>query len=140
MDTEQNKAIYRRFIEEGFNNGQLATLDEVLARDYVDHDAPPGTIPGPEGIKQIVTMFRAAFPDLHITIEEQVAERDLVTSRSVFRGTHRGELFGIAPTGRAVTMKGLSMVRIANGQITDTWLRNDVMSLMQQLGASPGGA
>lgn len=138
MSTEQNKAVYRRFIEEVFNQGQFATLDEVLVAGYVDRDAPSGTPPGPEGIKQIVTMFRAAFPDLRITIEEQVAEGETVANRTTFQGTHRGALFGIAATGRSVTMSGLTMVHLEKGRITESWVKNDVMGLMQQLGATPG--
>src|SRR5689334_512853 len=115
MSTEANKAVYRRFIEEGFNQGRLATLDEVLAPGYVNHSAPPGMPANAEGVKQIITLFRTAFPDLWIEIHEQAAEGDLVTSRAVFHGTHRGPLFGIAATGRQVTMPGLSMVRVANG-------------------------
>lgn len=142
MSTEENKAIYRRYIDDGFNQGKLATVDELLAPSYVDHNAAPGTPTNAEGVKQVITMFRAAFPDLKITFEAQLAEGDLVASRFTFRGTQRGPLFGIAATNRAVTMKGLSIVRIENGQVTDTWIQNDVMGLMQQLGATPpaGGA
>ena len=137
MQTETNKAIYRRFIEEGFNAGQLAVLDEVLAPTYVDYDAPPGTPPGPGGIKQIVSMFRAAFPDFQIAVEQQVAEGDTVSSRLTFRGTHRGELLGIPATGRPVTMTGLTMVRLANDRLVEGWVKNDMLGLLQQLGAAP---
>lgn len=101
MVTEQNKAIYRRFIQEVFNEGRVDLLHEVLSNSYVFHDAPPGTPSGPEGVKQIVTMFRAAFPDLKITIEDQVAEGDKVCSRSTMRGTHRGVIFGISGTAKS---------------------------------------
>jgi predicted ester cyclase len=100
MVTDQNKAVYRRFIQEVFNEGRLDMLDEVLSRSYVYHEAPPGTPPGPEGIKQIVPMFRAAFPDLNITIDDQVAEGDKVCSRVTMRGTHRGVFVGIPATGK----------------------------------------
>ena len=136
MQTEANKAVYRRFIEEGFNQGRLATLDEVLAPSYVNHSAPPGSPPGADGVKQIIRHFRSAFPDLRIEIHEQVAEGDLVSSRATFRGTHGGPLFGIPATGRQVTMRGLSMVRVANGQIQEGWIQNDVVGLLRQLGAT----
>jgi predicted ester cyclase len=136
MSTAANKAVYQRFIEEGFNQGRLATLDDVLAPSYVNHSAPPGVPAGAEGVKQIITLFRAAFPDFHIEIHEQAAEGDLVTSRATFHGTHGGPLFGLAPTGRRVTMPGLSMVRVANGQIQEGWIQNDVLGLLQQLGAT----
>lgn len=136
MSSADNKAIYRRFIEEGFNQARLGTLDEVLATGYVDHDAPPGIPPGPDGIKQIVQMYRAAFPDLRITIEEQAAEGELVTSRLTTTGTHRGELFGIPATDKTVTMTGLTMVRIQNGRLVEGWVKNDTLGLLQQIGAA----
>jgi steroid delta-isomerase-like uncharacterized protein len=135
MVNDRNKAVYRRFIWEVFNQGRLATLDEVLSPSYVYRDAPPGTPSGPEGIKEIVSMFRAGFPDLEITIDEQVAEGDLVCSRTTMRGTHRGILLGIPGTGKAVTMTGLTMVRIIDGRLVESWVKNDVMGLMSQLGA-----
>src|SRR5205814_4388570 len=98
--------------------------------------APPGSPPGAEGVKQIITLFRSAFPDLRIEIHEQVEQDDLVCSRATFRGTHHGPLFGIAATGRQVTMPGLSMVRVANGQIQEGWIQNDVVGLLRQLGAT----
>jgi predicted ester cyclase len=106
-----------------------------MRASYVYRDAPPGTPAGPEGIKQIVSMFRAAFPDLKITIDEQVAERNLVCSRTTTRGTHRGELFGIPATGKSITMPGLTMVRIVKDRLVESWVRNDVTSVMKQLGA-----
>ena len=135
MSTAENKAVYRRFIEEGFNQGRLATLDEVLAPNYVNHSAPPGVPAGAGGVKQIISLFRSAFSDFHIEIHEQAAEGDLVASRATFRGIHGGPLFGIAPSGRQVTMPGLSLVRVANGQIQEGWIQNDLLGLLQQLGA-----
>jgi predicted ester cyclase len=137
VSTAENKAVYRRFIEEGFNQGKLDTLDELLAPTYRDYDAPPGTPPGPAGIKQIVTLFRIAFPDLQITVDEQAAEGDLVTSRLTMRGTQHGELFGVPPTGKAVAMGGLTMIRMADGKLIEGWVKNDTFGLLQQLGALP---
>ena len=135
MDTEQNKAIYRRFIQEVFNEGRLDRLDELLSPSYVYRDAPPGTPPGAEAIRQVVTMFRGAFPDLTVTIEDQVAEGDQVCSRTTTRGTHRGTLFGFPATGKVVTMPVLTMARIVDGRVAESWVKNDVVSLMNQLGA-----
>jgi predicted ester cyclase len=137
MSTAENKVLYRRFIEEGFNQGLLATLDEVLAAGYVDYDAPPGTPAGPDGIKQIVSLFRAAFPDLHIDIEEQVAEGDVVCSRLRTTGTHQGELFGMPANGTRITMTGLTMVRVVKGQLVEGWVKNDMLGLLQQIGGAP---
>lgn len=132
---DRNKAIYRRYIQQVFNEGRVDLLDELLAPSYVYHEAPPGTLPGADGIKQVVSMFRAAFPDLEITIDDQIAEDDKVCSRATTRGTHQGEIFGIHATGKVVTMTGITIVRIVEGRITDSWVKNDVMGLMNQLGA-----
>jgi steroid delta-isomerase-like uncharacterized protein len=135
MSIEQNKAIYRRYIQEVFNEGRLEKLDELLSPDYVYHDAPLGTPPGAEGIKQVVTMFHTGFPDLNITIEDQIAEGDKVLSRATTRGTHKGTIFGIPATGNAVTMSGMTLVSIVDGRIVESWVANDVMGLMRQLHA-----
>ena len=134
MTTEQNKAVYRRFIQEVFNEGRLDALDTLLSPSYVLRDAPPGTPPGPQAVADVVRMFRAAFPDLAITIDELVAEGDTVCARATTRGTHRGTIFGLAPTGRPLAMTGLTMVRIQDGRLVESWVRNDVAGLMRQLG------
>jgi predicted ester cyclase len=137
MGIEQNKALYRQYIQEVFNEGRLDRLDELLSPSYVYRNAPPGTPPGAEAIRQVVTMFRTGFPDLHITIDDQVAEGDLVCTRATTRGTHNGTIFGIAPTGNVVTMTGFTQVRIVDGRVAESWVTNDVMGLMNQLHAGP---
>jgi steroid delta-isomerase-like uncharacterized protein len=137
VSTEENKTIYRRFIEEAFNKANFAVLDEVLAADYVIRDTAPGSPSGADGVVQVVSMFRNAFPDMKITIEDLVAEGDKVTARSVLRGTHQGALFGIAPTGKQVAMASLTMVTVRDGKIVESWVRSDVQGLMGQIGASP---
>jgi steroid delta-isomerase-like uncharacterized protein len=140
MTTDQNKAVYRRFIQEVFNEGRLDALDALLSPSYVLRDAPPGSPPGPQAVAEVVRMFRAAFPDLVITIDELVAEGDKVCARATTRGTHRGPMFGLPPTGKPVTMTGLTMVRIVDGRLVESWVKNDVTGLMRQLGAgSPTG-
>lgn len=140
MSLEENKAIYRRYIQEAFNKGHLEVLDELLSPSYVYQDAPPDIPAGPAGIKHLVNMFRSAFPDLHISIEEQAAEGNKVFSRSIMTGTHKGELFGIKPTGKCVSMKGMTMVKVEDGKIIESWVSNDVMGMMKQLGAIPAPA
>lgn len=136
MSLEQNKALYRRFIQEAFNEGRLDRLGEFLAPSYVFRDAPPGMAPGPDAIRETVTLFRAGFPDLDITLEELVAEGDKVCARSMMRGTHRGTIFGLAPTGRKVAVAGMTMVRLVEGRLVESWVKNDVTGLMAQLGAA----
>src|SRR5262245_36713810 len=137
MTHEGNKLAYRRFIKEVFNDGRLDLLETFLDSSYINHDAPPGTPAGIDGVRQIVTMFRAAFPNLKVSIEDQVAEADKVCSLVTIGGDHKGRIFGIPPTGKTVVMTGLTMVRIANGKIMESWVKNDVMSLVNQLHAFP---
>jgi len=132
---EKNKAFYRRFIQEVFNEGRLENLDSFLSPSYIYRDAPPGTPPGADGIKQVVSMFRTAFPDLKISIEHQVGENEYVCSRTTTRGTQKGDLFGISATGKAVTVSGLTMVRIVDGRLVESWVKNDVVGLLNQLGS-----
>src|SRR4051812_44110281 len=100
MAAEENKALARRFLEEVFNEGNLAAIDELIDPDWVQHDpAMPEELRGIEGARQLVEVYRAAFPDLHITVEDQVAEGDKVATRWTARGSHQGELMGIPPSG-----------------------------------------
>src|SRR3954465_9855634 len=97
MTTEQNKNLYRRYLEECFNGGRVELLDELLAPSYEFHDAPPGLPSGIEGVRQTIRMFHGAFPDMNITIEDLVAEGDKVCARAVTRGTHTGQpIMGLA--------------------------------------------
>ena len=136
MSAEQNKALARRVLEEMFNKGNLDVADELLAPDYVDHDpAMPEDIHGPEGFKQYVGAYRSAFSDLHVQIEDQVAEGDKVVTRWTGTGTHDGELAGIAPTGKRLTLPGMEIVRISGGKLVEGWEGYDSMNMMRQLGA-----
>jgi predicted ester cyclase len=128
-----NKAIYRDFIQKVFNEGRLDLLDDFLAPSYVIQDAPPGSAPGAEGVRQVVTMFRSAFPDLEITLDEVIAEGETVAARSTLRGTHRGEFLGIAPTGTSISVPSLTMVRIVDGRLVESRVKNDTAVLMAQL-------
>jgi len=136
MSAEQNKALARRVLEEMFNKGNLDVADKLLAPDYVDHDpAMPEDIHGPEGFKEYVGAYRSAFSDLHLEIEEQIAEGDKVVTRWTGTGTHDGELAGIAPTGKWVTLPGMEIVRISGGKLVEGWEGYDSMNMMRQLGA-----
>lgn len=136
MGTEDTKAITRRFINEAFNEGKLATIDEVLAADYVNHLAGFDVV-GRDGMKQFVGSYRAAFPDYSCTIEDQVAEGDKVVTRWTARGTQNGEFMGIPPTGKHVSLEGVAIDRYASGQLAETWLAADVLGMLQQLGVVP---
>ena len=134
--SEANKAISRRIFDI-FSGGDLSILDEVLADSYVDHNPFPGQAPGREGVTQIITDMRAAFPDLQVTQEDQIAEGDKVVTRWSASGTHQGDFQGIPPTGKRVDVSGIVIDRIAGGQIVDHWEQFDSMSMMIQLGAIP---
>jgi steroid delta-isomerase-like uncharacterized protein len=137
VSTEENKAIIRRYTEEVWSKGNLAVVDEIFATNYVAHNPLPGQTPGVNGLKQSVTMVRAAFPDWHATVEDMIAEEDKVVNRWSARGTHQGEFMGIAPTGKQITLTGISIQRIAGGKIVEDWLQADMMGMMQQLGVVP---
>jgi steroid delta-isomerase-like uncharacterized protein len=137
MSTEENKALVRRFDEEVWGKGNLAVADELLATNFVLHAPPPEVAPDLEGYKQWVSTARTAFPDLQTTIEDMIAEGDKVVTRWTVRGTHKGEIMGIAPTGKQVTMTGISIDRIEGGKIVEEWNEMDMLGMMQQLGAVP---
>ena len=120
MSTEENKEISWRLQEEVFGQGKLESVDELLAPDYVSH-APgdPELSRGPEDIKQIVRAYHSAFLDINFAVEKQVAEGDMVVTRWIARGTHRGEFMGVPPSGRRIEVSGMSMDRISGGRIVE---------------------
>jgi predicted ester cyclase len=115
----------------------MAALNEHLAPDVVDHELPAGLPPGAEGVKLFFTGLRNAFPDLHVTIEDIVAEGDKFAIRTTWTGTHKGELFGIPPTTRHATWSSIEMVRIIAGKAVEHWGVEDQLGLLQQLGVIP---
>ncbi len=136
MSTEENKAIARRWYEEGISGHNVAVLDELFAPDFVNHDsgAPTGDR---EGLKQLLAGGLSAFPDLQATIADMVAEGDKVVVRSTLHGTHQGALMGIPATGKAVAITGLYLLRFAQGKIAEAWVEQDNLGMMQQLGVIP---
>jgi predicted ester cyclase len=137
MSTEDNKVVSRRFYEEVINQKQLAVINEVAGDNYLSHDFPPGLPPGREGLKIFISVFHAAFPDGHLTIDQMIAEGDTVATRLTFHGTHTGEFQGIAPTGKKVTIPALDMARFESGKLVEHWGGPNQMSLLQQLGVIP---
>lgn len=138
MATEQNKALFRRMVEEIFNRGNLDLVDEVFAPDFVEHEElPPGIPSGREGVKQMTSMLRGAFPDFKATIEDMLAEGDRVVIRMTWTGNHQGDFMGIPATGRRVSFGVIDIVRFAGGKFAEHWGLMDQAGLMQQLGAVP---
>lgn len=132
MSTETNKAIVRRYLDQVLNEGRHDLAEEFLADDIELHGS--GLAPGLEVVKQWLTMFAAAFPDGHTTIEDMVAEENRVVARTAFNGTHEGKMQSIPATGKNVHIPGITIFRLDNGKIAEGWLVNDRLGMMQQLG------
>jgi predicted ester cyclase len=139
MSTEENKTLLRRSVEEIFSaQGDLDVADEIYAPDYVGHNPlDPEDVRGPEGAKEQARMYRSAFPDVRLSIEEQVAEGDRVVTRWIGSGTHQGEMMGIVPTGNQIRVDGITISRIQDGKVVEDWELFNALGLMQQLGAVP---
>jgi steroid delta-isomerase-like uncharacterized protein len=138
MSTENNKAAIRRVYEEAISRGNMAVIDELVSPDYVEHDPNyPQPVRGPEGLKQYFLAFRSAFPDLHLTIEDIVGEGDTVAVRHTTRGTQKGDLLGIPPTGKQLTTTGMTIQRFVDGKLVETWVNADSLGMLQRLGVIP---
>jgi steroid delta-isomerase-like uncharacterized protein len=129
-----NESVVRRLLEEVFNRGSTDLLTELIAVDHVGHD-PFGDHYGPEGLRIAVVEYRAAFPDLRVTVEDLVTEGDKVVHRFTLWGTHAGPFMGIPPTGRVVTAAGIAIDRLADGKVAESWVSLDALNLLRQLGA-----
>jgi steroid delta-isomerase-like uncharacterized protein len=140
-EEETNKTQFYRTYEEMFNQGNLANVDELIAPDCINYEVPHGVNNrGPESVRQAAMMLRTAFPDLHFTIEELVAEGDTVVGRVIMSGTHQGPLMGIAPTGRSVRQDQVHFVRFQDGKSVEHRAVRDDLGMMQQLGVIPVSA
>ena len=149
MSTEPNKAMVRRFYDELYNKQNQAVIDELIAPNLVFHGDSPTNVPVPaeyqlslEEMKHFHSQWHTTFPDLHCTVELQVAEGDLVVTRWTARGTHTGEYQGltykgILPTGKQVTWTTTEIVRLFDGKIVEYWFNEDALGRLQQIGALP---
>ena len=133
---EAENSVVRRFFAEAWNSTDLTLVDELIAPGYVGHDVNiTHAERGPERIKRIMTTFRAAFPDLQVTVEDVVIQGEKEVVRWTSRGTHKGPFMNIAPTGKQVSVSGTDIGRVVNGQIQEMWSNWDGLGLMRQLGA-----
>jgi steroid delta-isomerase-like uncharacterized protein len=136
--SENNKAVVRRLLDEVWNKGNLSLVDELFTPTFEFHDAStPDLGRGPESEKKRVALYRNAFPDLRITIEDMIAEGETVVTSWTCRGTHKGVLSGIAPTGKQITISGITVGRFAHGKIAQGYANWDALGMMQQLGVVP---
>jgi steroid delta-isomerase-like uncharacterized protein len=133
-----NKAIVKRLLTEVFSKGNLAVVDEILAKNFVLHDPyNPQDIKGPEGYKYFAGVFRGAFPDLKTKIEDVICEGDKVVARWTAPGTNKGELMGMPATGKKATFKGVDIMRVVNGKVVEQWTNYNLLSALQDIGAVP---
>ena len=134
----ENKQSVRRLFLELWNYGNLTVADEIFAGNYINHDpASPDFGKGPQGVKQTVTLYRNAFPDLQFTIDQIIEADEFVTTRFTSRGTHKGPLLAIATTNKTIQVEGILISRISRGRIAEGWVKWDALGMMQQLGAVP---
>src|ERR687893_532008 len=135
--SEENKALGRREIEEIFNGRNLDAAHEIYASDFVDHDrAFSWEMHGPEDMKEYVGIFHSAFPDFHVTLEDQIAEGDKVVNRWRVRAPPQGEFQGVAPTGKEVEFTGIHISLLnEEGKLQESWENYDALGLMRQIGA-----
>jgi steroid delta-isomerase-like uncharacterized protein len=136
MSAEENKALARR-IYEIFSQGDIESLDQFMASDFVDHNPYPNQGPGLEGVKRFIQEYRMSFANMRFTIDQQVAEGDKVVTRIIFSARHTGEFLGLPATGREVTTTGMDMLRIVDGKIVERWGNEDNVKILQDLGAMP---
>ena len=137
--SEENKALYRSFVEEIINKYKINEMGKFIAEDFVDLTPPPGIDlePGLAGMQKMMGMFLSAFPDLHSTIDDLVAEGDKVVGLMTTTGTHKGDFMGIPATGKQINFKEIHTVRIVNGKAIEHWGIAEDLKMMQQLGVVP---
>jgi steroid delta-isomerase-like uncharacterized protein len=135
--TEQNKITVRDFIDGLFTQGDLGAVETYLAEDFINHDPPFGVSADREGMRAAGAMMRAGFPDWHSELHQLTAEGDIVVERFTASGTHRGEVMGVEPTGRTVSLPGINIFRLRDGRIVERWGRLDDLGLLRQLGLAP---
>lgn len=133
MSVQENKEIVRRWNEEVINDGKLEVLDELAAEDYVNHNGELDLA----AHKQMMAQLAAGFSDSGITLEEIIAEGDMVAIRWTMHGTHTGAYMGVPATGKVITTPGMSMYRLVDGKVVDDWSVMDMLGAMQQLGVVP---
>lgn len=137
MSADRTDSFIRRMVEHAFNQGRFAVVNELVAPNGVTHTPSWGMPHTREGLKQVIAMFRSAFPDLHCAVEDEISVGDKVAAHWTIRGTHTGLFLGNPPTRRPIVAQGMIFACIENGQIAESWILLDQMSMLQQLGIVP---
>ena len=127
------RELIERLHTELFSSGDLATIDRFFAPDVISHDMPPGFPQGIEGVRMFFSAFREGMPDVRVRIDEIVVEDDRAAVATMIEGTHTGALMGIEPTGRRISVRGIDMVRVADGRIVEHRGLTDTVGLLRQL-------
>ena len=136
MLIEENKAVVRRYAEQVWNAGDLTAVEEFIAPAYIRHDPGlPMEVRGPDGVRAVISAYRTAFPDLHLILDDTLADGDKVVLRLTVRGTHQGDLMGIPPSGQGVEITAIEIFRLDGGKIVEQWVAVDNLGLMRQIGA-----
>lgn len=135
MSNAKHEQLIIRYFEEAWNQGKLEVLDEIISANYLNHSpGMPNLVPGPAGLKPIIAGIRKAFPDLKYVIKNMVVTDSQVAVHTVMHGTHTGDFFGLAPTGKVIQVNQMQIERIAHNQIVEHWRVTDELGLMRQLG------
>jgi steroid delta-isomerase-like uncharacterized protein len=137
MSTDRTDSLIRRLLENAFNQGTLTVVDELFAPNGIAHSVVWGMPRNRQGLKQMIALFRSAFPDLHCTVEDEISAGDRLAAHWTMRGTHTGAFLGNSPTNRSIVIQGISFARTENHQIAEDWTLIDQMSILQQLGIVP---
>jgi steroid delta-isomerase-like uncharacterized protein len=137
---QANMALARRIVEEVWNQHQPQALEQFYAADYTNHNPSGGVTSDREGLRQWASACVAGMPDLRLTIEDQVAEGDRVVTRWTAQGTHQGQFMGVDPSGREVNVHGITIARVAGGQVVEEWASSDELGMLQQLGLIPAAS
>ncbi len=140
MSVEQNKQLVETAFDRLVNHGEISLVDEFVGEDFVNHDAPPGAPRGSAGLRYVITVLRTAFPDIHCSVEELIAEDDKVVARTTVTGTHLGDFFGVAPTGRQIKQDQIHILHFRNGKTVEHRSVRDDLRMLRQLGLVPDGA
>jgi steroid delta-isomerase-like uncharacterized protein len=139
MLAAENKARVLGYWEQVWNQRNIALVDDLIAPTYITHmpDGRVRLLPGPEGIKCLLTDYTAAFPDLHVRVEDLIAEGDMVVAHTSWHGTQQGTFCGVSATGKPITFMSIVIFRVAFGKLVECWTCIDRLDVLQQLGAIP---
>lgn len=134
--SQQDNIAAQQKMGEAVNSGNLDVFKDIMTQNVVDHDPAPDQGPGPEGFIQFFTMFRTAFPDLSVSVDQMVADEDNVAIAYTVTGTHQGDFMGVSPSGKRVQARGMQIARFENGKIAERWGSSDELGILKQINSA----